>query len=542
MTIWKKKLISPAKSEEKSAFEIEEISSKSAKDSGFFKSENENETGWIDLRHAKLGSLEEKEDTDTATPRLTTTYRGLLLSQRKETSLTTLKKSVFTTGNDPISPSNLNLTSDYPLKQYQTLKKMINPKNEDSESIKAQIKEQSLGAAKSLLIETSIAASQVSVKSQRKRVSDAFHSALTEKISSRLFKTLITLFYGIMIAIIIIKITTKIRLDTSTQNLKTKKDVLNSAQTRSYMLAFLEPSLRTILDLTQGRVTGADSGFYLPPSFYTYQTLGWIIELAALNNNLLSNTSALDQDARRLLFNSDIEIFETYYFDVEQEFTTLNTFDATNWISEMTLGILKQMNVDATVVKLQIRLISRNCMNDILEKEASVSEIFLQSVRDQSDNVLLIVKTTQTIILCLVGSITIAFICFIIKLYYENKNKMHALLKLNNSDVRSLMANLNKFKAVLENKKELGEVVGILETSHQKDKGSLQDNKKKRETTKKPVDTNFCRRHIFFGCKLGTFVCVHSWISSFKLIRLKRFHFRSKHKTRSDVLCQLDKN
>ena len=505
----KNNCIIPAKSEEKDAFEIEEISSSdSAKNSGFFKSENENEAGWIDLRPVKLGFRGEKEDTETATPQLMTTHRGLLLSQREDTSLTTLKKPVFTTENDRTSASNLNLASNYPLKQYPILKKIINnnSNNEDSESTRVQIKEQSPKIAKSLLIETSIAASQVSVKSQRKRISDAFHSALTEKISSRLLKTLITLFYGITIAIIIIKITTKINLDTSTQNLKAKKDVLNSAQTRSYMLTFLEPSLRTILDLTQGRLTGADSGYYLPLPFYTQRTLDWIIELAALNNNLLSNTSALDQDARRILFNSDIGIFETYYFDVEQEFTTLNTFDATNWISEMTLGILQQMNVDATVVKPQIRLISRNCMNDILEKEASVSEIFLQSVRDQSDNVLLIVKTTQTIILCLVGSITIAFICFIIKLYYENKNKMHALLKLNNSDVRSLMANLNKFKAVLENKKELGEVVGILETSHQKDKGSLQDNKKKRETTKKPIDTNFCRRYILFGCKLGLFV------------------------------------
>ena len=91
--------------------------------------------------------------------------------------------------------------------------------------------------------------------------------------------------------------------------------------------------------------------------------------LSETNQDLLTNSSRLNDDVREKLFASDVKIYNTYFDEENQTYSNLNNFQAVNRLVESGLKLsanLGDMNDDQAEWLVRFNL--RNSLNDLLLK------------------------------------------------------------------------------------------------------------------------------------------------------------------------------
>jgi len=484
-------------------------------DSGFFKSENEKQNGWIDLH--MLSSPERYVQTTTQPMYLTTagggdplaTNDGYLLSPLSSPSSVPLKFSVR---------SNLEEKPRSPLlsfsKQHTSNSHSMKNVDAPSPSMRRQNKRR-VTEIKELIAEGSVHDSNWSKTSQKKKISNAYKSALNLKYYSKKFTTFLISFYLILFGVFVAQLVLHLKVDSTVKNILGKKDVLSNAQTTNFYLIQTTGILRALQNLENNKFTAAELGsIFAPPFVYIDLALGWVGDLINSNQNLMNSIDTTSSDIRDDYFESDIRIYDYYFDSADQTYTVLNSFASTNRVAEKAMEALALQNTDIPQSLEMFEQIYRNSLNDLLIKNQKIASELSESVSREEEQI--DVVTTQDLILTIaiivVFTMLISFAIW--KQYTQQKANLTSIIRLKTVRLKDAIISTQEFMKVV-NSDELF-IKDDSEMGHgestRRGKGKSDNSNGKvgitRENSKVPVSKGILMTSLMYFGKIIIFVSV----------------------------------
>ena len=391
-------------------------------------------------------------------------------------------------------------------------------------------------------------ASTASRVSSRTRILKAFKAALEVKHSPKLLRIVCVLFYLFLVAIIFSLVFLKLTLDSSTETLNVKKDILSSAQLRTQNLASIEGILRPLSDLGTGRLVNSDFGLVASPiTIYFTIARVYLTALITTNEQIFTNAYLLEEDVRSSLFEKDVRIYGTNLQMSEAEYINVTSFQGTQIIIETIFKMLAVAEIDVTQSVPQFDFFLRNALNDLLVKNTEISSNFLQSAREEIDDIQFIIITYLILAFILLGIVNFTLLLNVWKQYVREKNNMIAFTRLNINEVKIVMNKINHFKNVLEKDSSFEESQGmpsIAEFAKVSDLGNYKRTVK--EHVKTPRYSGITRKYllyvrswaVFLGFLVGVIIwsalTAQGYLSSFK-DKLHQLDFMNRMNTKVNL-------
>ena len=517
-----------------------------SEDSDYFKSEKENQEGWIDFQKLDFDhpptitspSLAPRNQLTYLNPNVPSesiqTLEGNLLSplsvgkplltSNMDIPVHTQSELFKSQDMTPKARGKLSKGVDLISKPFRLKQKLKEIKRLDrrvSNSTKDKEGEFGRGVKPHLRVQMSVATSQLSRVSHNKKISSAFKTALDVKFHPKYITVLTFLFYAVMAFIIVSYVTTKVVLDSDYDSLRAKKNILNDAQNRSFTLTNVESVGRIVLERGMGRLSMRDLGLLALPLPYNIAIVqSSVSQLSEINRNLIKSTSSLDKAGRRQLYQTDVKVFDTDYDDTVQSYLLLNNFAAIDLVVERTLSICIQSYISVPSVWREYHWIFRNSMNDLLIKDEEVALIFFNSIEIQKDQILSTVTLNLVITFSLLGVLAMTLCIAIIYLYQEEKRNMVAITKINTND---LYIQINEFRRMLECGKLFEDENFTQRLEHSKILTKRGGDKKieKRESLYNFNYQTIKNKYFFYMGKICLFMAVIIGITSYSYLTVK---------------------
>jgi len=467
--------------------------------SEYFKSEDEKQEGWIDIKAFQSTSI----------------GRNTLLSGRDSFHKGRHNNYLLTIEGPLLSPQNHRQPQIYPTVSMKTTALF------DSQQFNSKIKKSIDSVAKFSNSpkspeghgflrkegDRSVATSKLSKISNQIRLSKAFEIALNSKYCSRFVSGCNIFFYVLILCLFAAQIYLKETMNSTEKMVNIKVDILMNAQLRTYHLANLQTMFRQINDLGTGRITQQDIGLIAKPiSEYIYNSTNYLQTLIEANRQILVNAHLLEEDIRNVIFSRNVRIYDPRSSSAESNLTYMTSFQGTQSIIESALELQDIISADPSQGELEFEYILRNSLNDLYIENDNISDIFLRSVKDQINYV------KSIVVVYLATASTLLFlntfiICLIVwKSYSITKKIIEAFVKLNKAKVENVLYDLNNFNHALKVEADLNKCIKWEKTDYSKSQNHSIPQRVKREKFTLPNSKGIKKSHILHIVKWGILV------------------------------------
>jgi len=485
--------------------------------SGFFKSEDEKEKGWIDLnllRSEIQTTTQIYTQMDPYSNYRQTTNPDYLLTQTQGEGGNLLSPLRSPLASPLASPTGPLIKRNETTKSKQTTIIPLNVASKTTASANDKNKFNGVKTTeKNVIIPAgSITGSQWSKTSQQRKISSAYKKALAIKYYPKSFTPICLAFYAILAVIFATQVSLKVTIDNNVEELETKKEILSHAQLSNYYLVQVEAAFRLIESIESGRLLPAELGLfgYLGTALVGFcSTI--LASLSVSNADLVQNTDSLSDANRNVLFEADVKIYDNYFDDSDQTYTSLSNFEGTNRIIESGLEAIALQSTSITESLAKFPFIYRNSLNDLLVKNEDISDIFSASLESQRQRITDVVTQYLIITLTVLTVLLVAFCVVIWKQYSLEKSYMHAIIKLNNKRIQDLLNCIQAFIKVIETEKPYDQVYNesfTLNKIKSKDGTTLNKFGANREHNKTPTYMGMTLKYFIYNATLFAFIMI----------------------------------
>jgi len=420
-----------------------------------FKSENEKQQGWIDFG---ILNSPDRYTTPTTQPLYMTTALGV-------DPLATNEGFLMSPLNSPTStaPLKLSVRSQFDPIQLQQPQQPKSPllsfthRQTNSQSLKGdnipspsmrrmQDNKKRAVDMKELLAEGSVHDSNWSKTSQKKKISNAYKTALNLKFYSKQFAIFLVAFYLILFGVFVAQLILHLNVESTINNVLGKKDVLSYAQQTNFGLVQLTGMFRALENLEGNKFTPAELGsIFAPPFIYVglagTMTTGLVQANQALMNTMTNSTDAIRDD----YFEPNIRIYDNYFDSADQTYVTLDSFSSTNRIIEKALEILAIQTVDTSKGTELFSQVYRNALNDLIIKNQKISVALSESVTQEEEQVDVISNQNLIITICIISGFTVLISAAIWKLYVREKMNLTSVIRLKTMRIKDALHMTHEF-------------------------------------------------------------------------------------------------
>jgi len=422
-------------------------------DSDEFKSENEKQQGWIDFG---ILSSPDRYATPTTQPIYMTTAlgvgqlttnEGLLLSPlNSPTSTAPLKFSVrsqFGPLHQPQQPKSPLLTFSH----RQTNSQSMKGDNVPSPSMRrVQESKRRVVDMKELMAEGSVHDSSWSKTSQKKKISNAYQTALNLKFYSKQFAMFLVLFYLILFGVFLAQWILHLNIDSTINNVLGKKDILSYAQETNFCLVQLTGMFRALENLEGNKFTPAELGsIYGPPLFYLSFAVIMADNLIQANQALMETMTNSTDVIRNDYFEANIRLYDNYFDSADQTYVLLDSFASTNRIIQKSLQIIAIQQVDTTKGTELFSQLYRNSLNDLIIQNQKISVELSESVTQEEQQVDVISNQNLIITICIISGLTVLISLAIWKLYMKEKMNLTSVIRLKTMRIQDALHMTHEF-------------------------------------------------------------------------------------------------
>jgi len=275
--------------------------------------------------------------------------------------------------------------------------------------------------------------------------------SLNKRTSSGFFKILCVKFYAVVILTLLSQLLLKRISDSTMDDLLIKNDLLNYAQTRAYYACKMPFAIETsyLLSIGIDVYSYYDAGVALPPKTLIKVLLGYYLELATANNNIIKLLGSLDDGMPKSLFTKDVRIFGSIHDVEDEEFSMFTNFQAVEKLGVSVRYLTSLPDAIAPNTTAAYKFIRRNTLGDFLVKNKEVTEIFQESVNDEKSSL------NNFVLLCLIlNPIALVIVASILSLilwgqYSNEKALMEAFIRLDPNCIKLIAENIKDFKHAL---------------------------------------------------------------------------------------------
>jgi len=300
-------------------------------------------------------------------------------------------------------------------------------------------------------VENSLHTSNYSHLSQKKYLANSFKAALHTKYTPKLFKALSTAFYLALIITIIAQIVLTVVLNENTDDLLTRKNIVRNALQRNFLCITLQGLLRIIWDVKTGAINPFDYQS-LAPGVGIYQAVvaSYVVTLIQANQELMENTKNFDDKINQLLFSRDIKIYDTYFTEPVQSYINLNTFQATDRITETVLAFIKyQGPVASEEANDRALFLYRNTLNDLIIKNQNISAILVTILYEQHEKMSRNIRICMVILAALLGLVLFWIIFGFLKQSGKQEKNLTAFCGISSQKVSLTEKRCREFHEIL---------------------------------------------------------------------------------------------
>jgi len=271
-------------------------------------------------------------------------------------------------------------------------------------------------------------------------------SAVTMKYYSKSFKILAILSFAFVFGLLMNQVYFRVYLSKSQEDFTLRKNILSSAQLRTYSLALVQSVMRHIVALGTNRLSPADMGLIVRP-VPTYITIAtnYIKQLATYNKQLLLDANSLNEERRAFLYQEDVRMYDTFFDPTGKSFINMTSFHATTRIIETAFKEIALSKIDVNDSIPQFNYIYRNSLNDLYIKNNEISRVFFDSVQSQLGDIILITRIYWVVGTVLEFTMTFIVLFMLWKLFYSEKKNMTDFSKLDTLSIKLFLVKLKKF-------------------------------------------------------------------------------------------------
>jgi len=258
-----------------------------------------------------------------------------------------------------------------------------------------------------------------------------FQIALNTKSYSRVLRALYYVFYTILLLSFSCLIAHKIFSDSTYDDLSIKKDMLVSAQLRTFYVIRIETTSRGGALQIAGALV-ADSVAYLGVLELINVSRTWVAELTSANQQIINKIDYLEDDIKAELFKRDVGIVGTYLNCSDPTTTEMTSFQA---IGELQLSFQRLYNLPRAELLggagyELFSYIAKNSVNDLVAKNLEITDLFIETVKRERD----LLRSTMFIYIgmlpFMLAIIVLMLIYTIWRQYNVEKNHMLAFVNL----------------------------------------------------------------------------------------------------------------
>jgi len=301
----------------------------------------------------------------------------------------------------------------------------------------------------------SVATSKWSKFSQQKRIFSLYEISLQKKYYPKLYKLFFGLFCLSFIVLLVSQGVLKAILDQNVQDLQTNTNILRSAESRNYQQVTIESTTRILWDYQTGNLPLSAFGSFAPFVFlYPSLLNSSLLQLGVTNQNLLSNTSYLEDSIREKLFMKDVDVYETYFDEENQTHTTLNNFQAINVLVETGLQLSNMAEMSVEESTNIVEFILRNSLNSLLLKNEEIAEIMNSSLDDQRHTIETNIKIFLILLLLIFGGFLVLLAWILWQQYLKQTNNLSAFCRVNPLKLNFVLNDFLRFKQSIEEEEE----------------------------------------------------------------------------------------
>ena len=178
--------------------------------------------------------------------------------------------------------------------------------------------------------------------------------------------------------------------------------------------------------------------------------------LAYINRKLLTSKLSLSTDIHQNFFNRKTRIFESASYDTEQKYFDVNNFQDIDFLIQNLRGALTHIPTNLTLSIPQLKLVTRNALNTILENSEINTNVMFESLKLSQNPWYRLIHAN----LCLNVLLMIVLFCIFTRLVWiecqAQKRDMTSFAHLNIFDINMTLRKLYRFQTVLQSGLQLG--------------------------------------------------------------------------------------
>jgi len=343
----------------------------------------------------------------------------------------------------------------------------------------------------------SINTSNLSRSSKQQRISKIFQASLDAKYHPKAFWGLLALFAISAVILAIMRIVVKSKLDQNMDTLVAKKDIFSQNAYRSYQLIEASGITRFIWQIYSGALSLADYGPGAAQMYYGSMNfvLSNIQELRNANKAVSKASNILQGDAHEVLYQKNVEMYDTYFDEPVQSFSSMDTFQATDRIVETGLDIYNAFinSVANERIMSRAKFLFRNSLNDLIFASNGLSITMLDSFNKQFSLVQGIMLFYVIFTIGFLSMFFLILVIFIYKQYHAEAFYISAVCRLNHAKLQAVRKEFLHFQGyITEENSSLELPEKSLPTIHGHQKYTTTIGAKTREETTAPM--NYIKR------------------------------------------------
>jgi len=282
-----------------------------------------------------------------------------------------------------------------------------------------------------------------------------FEQSVTSDYKTVLFQLFVAGLYiaGGMLIILQSKMATIV--NSGFTRLEASKEILLIAEARNNYLIDINGGLFYLLGHAQGNFTLSELGPGMDLEYFSGCIQESIYNLKDANLNLLVTADSLDDKERKLLFEKDVRIFDTYFDVPVQTWSNFTNFQACNQMVEVTLKAMTEIKADPLNAVPYLKFAIRNLMNDLLVKDSDIADAFLVSLQDRKQFFIDLITISYIVLSFGVLSSGHLYFYVIYLQYKRGIRNLSAYTKLNKLAVKGILNNLIAFRSLIDQNKSL---------------------------------------------------------------------------------------
>ncbi len=286
-----------------------------------------------------------------------------------------------------------------------------------------------------------------------------FDQAVHLPFNRFIYKFLQTITYSAAIIAVGLQIYLTILVNSGFQSLESSKEILMLAEIRNRDLIDINGIMSFFMGHVVGLFTLQELSTTLDVPILVEETYGTLSVLNNANLDLLAVADTLVGEEHRILFEKDVRIFDTYFDSAVQTYETVTSFQGCNLMVETVLKALPLLSNSPADSMPYLQFALRNMLNDLLLKDADISELFHGLIQEKKNNTLLIINIFfgMLILVAISGSVIYGFLIFF--RYKNEKDNLSAYTKLSKKAVKTVLYNLTSFQEMMDSNTTLEKIL-----------------------------------------------------------------------------------